>query len=69
MTPAKAMTEVFVTAFKALQHSEQESFLAKLIKDRHFREDLIDLAIAETGKHEKTRPFHKVIAEIKAERN
>ena len=63
------MTEVFVAAFKALPHSEQESFLSKLIKDKHFRDDLIDLAIAETRKHEKTRPFHKVIAEIHAARN
>lgn len=63
------MTEIFITAFKALPHSEQESFLTKLIKDVRFREDLIDLAIAETRKHEKTRPFHNVAAEMKASRN
>ena len=68
MTPAKAMTEVFATAFKTLPHSEQESFLSKLIENKRFREDLIDLAIAETRKREGTRPFHKVVAEIKAKR-
>lgn len=69
MTPAKAMTEIFITAFKALPHAEQESFMAKLIKDKHFKEDLIDLAIAEIRKHEKTKPLHKVITEMKAGRN
>ena len=68
MTPTEASAEVFLTAFSALPHMAQETFLAKLLKDKRLREDLIDLAIAEKRKSEKSRPFHKVVEEIKAKR-
>ena len=68
MTPAEAMVEVFLSAFSNLPHTEQESFLSKLLKNKHIQEDLIDLAIAERNKHEKTRAFKPLALEIKAKR-
>ena len=68
MTPAEAMAEVFLTAFINLPHTEQESFLSKLLKNKHIQEDIIDLALAERRKHEKTRSFKKLALEIKTKR-
>ncbi len=69
MTPAEATAEVFLTAFSTLRHDEQESFLAKLIKNRRIREDIIDLAIAENRKTESIKPFSSIVLEIKNKRN
>jgi len=68
MTPTKAMAEVFSEAFKALPPVEQKIFFMKLLKNVRWREDIIDLAIAENRKRERTRPFHNVLAEIRANR-
>ena len=65
MTPTEATAEVFLTAFQSLPHREQDTFLMKLLKNKRLREDLIDLAIAEERSHEKTRPFEKVVADIR----
>ena len=42
---------------KTLPKKEQDIFLAKLLKDRKLREDLIDVAIAESRSKDKSRPF------------
>ncbi|NQU17938.1 MAG: hypothetical protein HQ564_07705 [Candidatus Saganbacteria bacterium] len=68
MTPAEATAEVFLTAFLSLHHQEQDTFLAKLLKNKRLREDVIDLAIAEERSHEKTKPFEKVVADIRKSR-
>lgn len=68
MTPTEAKAEVFLTAFFSLPHLDQETFIAKLLKHKDLREDLIDLAIAENRKKEKSRLFSKVVAEIKSNR-
>ena len=68
MTPAEATAEVFLTAFLSLPHEEQDSFLAKLLKKKRLREDVIDLAIAEERNREKTSPFEKVVADIRKSR-
>ena len=66
MTPAEARAQVFLTAFLTLPHTEQETFLSQLLKDKNIREDLIDLATAEKRKGEKSRSFFKAVEEIKA---
>lgn len=68
MTPTEARAEVFFTAFETLPYVEQETFLSKLFKNKRLREDLIDLTIAEMRKTERTRPFHKVLEEIRSSR-
>ena len=62
MTAKQATAEVFLTAFRALPKEEQNTFLFTIIKDRSFREDVIDLAIAvkrSTKKCKKLRTFVK----------
>lgn len=49
--------EVFLTAFKTMPKKEQDIFLSKIIKDARLREDLIDIAIAESRAKDKGRPF------------
>jgi len=68
MTPGEATVEVFLTAFLSLPHNEQDTFLAKLFKNKRLREDVIDLAIAEERRHEKAKPFERIVAEIRKNR-
>lgn len=52
-----ATAEVFLTAFKTLTKKEQGIFLAEVMKDKRLREDLIDIAIAESRSKDRSRPF------------
>lgn len=55
--------EVFLTAFKTLSRKEQDIFFAEIIKNKRLREDLVDIAIAESRKSNKSRPFREFIKE------
>ena len=68
MTPIEAKAEIFLTAFLSLAHKEQDAVLLKMIENQRLREDLIDLAIAEERKSEKTKSFEKVVANIRKNR-
>ncbi len=50
-----ATAEVFFTAFKAMDDSEREAFIEKVVKDPRFKEDLIDIALIEEAKKVKGR--------------
>jgi len=52
-----ATAEVFLTAFKTMTKKEQDIFLSEVLKDKKLREDLLDIAIAETRSKDKSRPF------------
>lgn len=65
MGPEKAVAEVFITAFKTLSFNEQRAVLAKVLKMRKWRKDLIDIAIAESRSQEKSRPFRTFLAEMR----
>jgi tRNA A-37 threonylcarbamoyl transferase component Bud32 len=52
-----ATAEIFLTAFKTLPKKEQNIFLLKMLKDKKTREDLIDIAIAESRAKDRSRPF------------
>ncbi len=67
MSPKEAVTDIFMTAFRALSSAEQDAILAKMVQDRELREDLIDLAIAEARSHERSRSFQTFLAQIKKE--
>jgi hypothetical protein len=58
-----ATAEVFLTAFKALTKKEQNIFLSEILRNKNLREDLIDIAIAESRSKEKGRPFRVFIKE------
>jgi hypothetical protein len=66
MSPAQATVEVFWTAFKALPKNAQEGVLARLMADRSVREDLMDVALIEKRRTEKTRPFGSYLAQRRA---
>ena len=50
-----ATAEVFLTAFKTLPRKEQDIFLSAVMKDKKLREDLMDIAIAESRARDKSR--------------
>lgn len=64
MTVTQAKAEVFLTAFRALSKPEQSAILAGLIHNSHLREDIIDLAIAETRSNEDSRSLKSFLQEI-----
>jgi hypothetical protein len=65
MTKTQATAEVFWTAFKALPKEEREEVLAKIIKDKRTRHDLMDLALMEDRKTEPSRAFREYLEESK----
>ena len=62
MTAADATAEVFWTAFRALPRAEQQAIVEKLLRDRRFREDLIDAAIVEQRRREPARPVGEYLS-------
>jgi hypothetical protein len=52
-----ATAEVFLTAFRTLPKKEQDIFFSEMIKEKSLREDLIDIAIAESRVKDKSRLF------------
>ena len=68
MTSAHATAEVFLTAFQALPHRVQDEFVSLIVQDKKLREDLIDLAIAESRIKEPARPIKQFLSELKAKR-
>ena len=58
-----ATAEVFLAAFKALPRKEQDIFLSSILKDKKLREDLIDIAIAESRIKGQSRPFRDFLKE------
>lgn len=63
MTAMQATAEVFWTAFKALPKHAQENFIVRLVEDRYIREELMDIALIEKRRSEKSRPFASYLAQ------
>lgn len=55
--------EVFLTAFKTLSKKQQDIFFAEIIKDKRLRENLVDIAIAESRENSKSRSFREFLKE------
>ena len=58
-----ATAEVFLAAFRTLPKREQNIFLTEVLKDKRLREDLIDIAIAESRVKDTSRPFKDFLNE------
>jgi len=58
-----ATAEIFYEAFKTMPKKEQNVFLMKVLKDERLREDLIDIAIAESRVKSKGRRFKDFLKE------
>ncbi|MDP2210748.1 MAG: hypothetical protein A2074_02705 [Candidatus Aquicultor primus] len=66
MVAMDAKAEVFWMAFKSLPKKERLSVIERLLKDKEFKEDLIDIAILEQRYEEPSRPLASYIAEKKS---
>lgn len=69
MTTAEATSEIFWTAFRALPKKQREAVIEKLLKDKEFMEDLIDIVIIEQRRKEPSRSLDEYIAERKRKGN
>ena len=65
MSVKEAKGEVFWMAFRSLTKKEKQSVIERLLKDKKFMEDLIDIAIIEHRRKEPSRPIEDYIAERK----
>ena len=63
MAATDAKAEVFWMAFKSLPKKERLSVIERLLKDKEFKEDLIDIAILEQRREERSRPLADYLAE------
>ena len=63
MITGEAKAEVFWLAFKGLPKKEQQLVVQKLLQDREFVEDLMDIALIEQRRSEPARPLEEYLAE------
>jgi hypothetical protein len=52
--------------FRSLKKSEREAVIERLLQDRQFREDLLDIATIEQRRSEPGRPLREYLASRKA---
>lgn len=69
MTTTGATAEIFWTAFRALSRKEREAVVEKLLHDREFMEDLVDIVILEQRKKEPSRPLEEYLADKRKKRS
>ena len=69
MTNVEATSEVFWTAFRALPKRQRVAVIDKLLKDKEFTEDLIDIVIIEQRSKEPSRSLDEYLADRKRKRN
>ena len=62
MTTVEATAEVFWTAFQALSKKERDAVVARFLKEKNFREDLIDVAILEERQREPSRSLDEYLS-------
>ncbi len=65
----EATAEVFMTAFNALPAKEKHSFIEKLLRDKNFKEDLIDFVTIEQRRHEPSIPLEEYLSKRKRKKS
>ena len=65
MTTTEATSEVFLTAFRALPKKEREAVIEKMLREKEFIEDLIDIVIIEQRRKEPSRSLDEYLADRK----
>jgi hypothetical protein len=63
MIAEEAKAEVFWMAFKGLPKKEQQRIVEKLLQDREFVEDLLDIAVIEQRRSEPSRSLEEYLAD------
>lgn len=69
MTATEATAEVFWTAFRGLSKKEREAVVERLLRDREFMEDLIDIVILEQRQREPSRSLDEYLADRRKKTN
>ena len=64
MITAEAKAEVFWLAFKGLPKKERHLVVQKLLQDREFVEDLMDIALIEPRRSEFSRCIEKYLENL-----
>ncbi|HEX9974342.1 MAG TPA: hypothetical protein VGD14_19895 [bacterium] len=59
----EATAEIFLTAFRAMSKKERSAIVDRLVNDREFIEDLIDIAIIKQRENEPSRSLDEYLAE------
>jgi len=68
MKTAEATSVVFWTAFRALPKKEREAVVERMLRDKEFMEDLIDIAIIEQRRKEPSRSLDEYLADKRKKR-
>lgn len=63
MNVTEAKAEVFWLAFKSMPKKDQHTIVERLLMDKEFRQDLIDISIIEQRRAESSRPLADYLAE------
>jgi len=66
MTARAATAEVFWTAFRALPKLDREAFIERLLRDGRLRQDMLDIVTALQRRRERSIPYERVRAHLKA---
>lgn len=67
MTTTQAATvEVFLKAFHTLNKTQRRIFFDELVREKAYREDLLDLATIAARRHEPTRSLRAYLTERSA---
>lgn len=65
MTKSQAISEVFITAFRALSRRERVSILESLLTDKEIDEDIADMILTRQRRKERHIPYESVRTELK----
>ncbi len=65
----EATAEVYWTAFRALPKKDRQAVLARFVREREFREDIVDLVLLEERKGEPVRALASYLARRDKARN
>jgi len=63
ISTTNATAEVFLTAFRAMSKKERDAVIDRLLADKEFMEDLVDISIIKQRKHEPSRSLDDYLAE------
>lgn len=63
MTKQEATAEVFWQAIRGLPAKGRERLIRRMLQDKTFRQDLIDLALIESRRGEPARDFRDYLAD------
>jgi hypothetical protein len=58
-----AMVAVMLKAFRGLSKGQRQLFLEELLRERAYREDLLDAATIQARRNEPARPLKDYLAE------